>query len=731
MADNNIKINRVNGVPIEDTELKNNVEIMNNELTAQIDQKASDIDLSIERNRIDNLVKIVESENGEVEIIIDPTTDNNVEIQDTFGKKIDDLKNEINVERNRINSISSLSEGSTTGDAELIDIRTGADGTTYSNAGTAVREQVKDLSSQIKEKANKSEIGSPLVANTVSEMTDTSKVYVYTGNEGGYINGNWYSYNGLNWISGGVYNSQGIADKSITQEKLSFDALEGLKSNNLFNKNEIENGYYIDMYNGNKYTLENWSAIEDIKIDASELNLVGNYTDYQGAFKDANKTYISGFDNNINPIPIPSNAVYLSISLANARVEDFMLSYGTSKKEYEEYGVFLDVNMIKDKSIPIEKLDIDLGNRIKLTVKQDGTGDFITINRAIESIIDSNEDNIYDAYIYEGEYDIFDNLTDAQSTKGITLPNFVNLIGAGRKEYTILKGYNTTDATQEQVELRSTLNIDYTNTLKNLTVKAKNCRYAVHADNSNTFEDYEWNIENCDFIHEGNDSKFTWQNIIAWGSGSASGCKEHFKNCRFKGNAGYTNHNNPNFVKDTYQEFENCTFEGQLGGMCVQFISMDSNVKNKVVMKGCRFNGNITLQNNGVNHYEFEITGYSNSPAIINTTEDVTPFFSDEINVSVANKSITKGQCVKGYYNQCEPLTNGGKENFFIGICLKDCVAGESCYAKYKGYIDLTGILDGLSVGDYIGIVNGVLSKVDGYTGAIGIIVNGNVMRFY
>lgn len=155
MADNNMKINRVNGIPFEDTELKNNVNIMNNELTAQIDQKASDIDLSIERNRIDNLVTFVESENGEVEIIIDPTTDNNVEIKDTFGKEIDDLKNEINVERNRINSISSLSEGSTTGDAELIDIRTGADGIVYNNAGSAVRSQIITLNSQINEITNK------------------------------------------------------------------------------------------------------------------------------------------------------------------------------------------------------------------------------------------------------------------------------------------------------------------------------------------------------------------------------------------------------------------------------------------------------------------------------------------------------------------------------------------------------------------------------------------------
>lgn len=60
-------------------------------------------------------------------------------------------------------------------------------------------------------------VGSPMVAETVSAMTDYSKIYVYVGSETGYTNGNWYYWNGSAWTSGGVYNSSAVeTDTSLS-----------------------------------------------------------------------------------------------------------------------------------------------------------------------------------------------------------------------------------------------------------------------------------------------------------------------------------------------------------------------------------------------------------------------------------------------------------------------------------------------------------------------------------
>ena len=54
--------------------------------------------------------------------------------------------------------------------------------------------------------------GSPLIASNVTEMTDTTKIYVNT------TDGKWYYYNDNDWVIGGTY--QGTMLDTVNQNKL-------------------------------------------------------------------------------------------------------------------------------------------------------------------------------------------------------------------------------------------------------------------------------------------------------------------------------------------------------------------------------------------------------------------------------------------------------------------------------------------------------------------------------
>ncbi len=132
------------------------------ELTTQMQVKAGILNLELiifkESTRLSTVP-------FEVKIIQSATCYEEVQSSDEFGAlnnaldrvtqytaKIDSKANESDlvIERKRIDSLVSLPEGSTTGDAELVDIRIGADSVHYSNAGESVRGQFKRNNENLK-----------------------------------------------------------------------------------------------------------------------------------------------------------------------------------------------------------------------------------------------------------------------------------------------------------------------------------------------------------------------------------------------------------------------------------------------------------------------------------------------------------------------------------------------------------------------------------------------------
>jgi predicted esterase len=64
----------------------------------------------------------------------------NAELQSQLAQKA--KQSDLDLQKSRIDNLATLTNGSTTGDAELIDGRLGADGITYSNVGGAIRGQL-------------------------------------------------------------------------------------------------------------------------------------------------------------------------------------------------------------------------------------------------------------------------------------------------------------------------------------------------------------------------------------------------------------------------------------------------------------------------------------------------------------------------------------------------------------------------------------------------------------
>lgn len=227
-------------------------------------------------------------------------------------------------------------------------------------------ESLKDYNTTQDSKIRSLASGSPLVASSVSEMTDTTKVYVNT------TDGHWYYYNGIEWVDGGVYQSTQIEDKSIDLKMLSEEVVKNQNSYNKLNpltcvdnsSPKSTSGEILDneTYWRTDYILlspnTNYETLycKDLKDRIGSLELPNRCYYY-----DENKTYI-----NSTPTSLPKNEsdnyvyVILSFNKTNVPFEDRFKVMLYNSTLYPVRPPFEQYNRINNDNFNLNINDYDL-----------------------------------------------------------------------------------------------------------------------------------------------------------------------------------------------------------------------------------------------------------------------------------------------------------------------------------------------------------------------------------
>lgn len=284
-------------------------------------------------------------------------------------------------------------------------------------------------------------------------------------------------------------------------------------------------------------------------------------------------------------------------------------------------------------------------NHKALIVDKNGLGDFTSVVDAVKSINDSSETNVYDIYINEGEYNIIEeyfgeeDYTDAND-KGLSLPDYVNLIGLGDRDKVILKGEMPDSIKYRTSQAFSTLNVKYNNNIYNMTITAYNCRYPMHDQTSNSSENCVRYIKNCIFIHKGyngtpytgvvdeehNTTEYRWGSPHAYGQGTNNGSYCEFEYSMFdaQGNTGsaFLTHDNKDAVKGTEIKISHCQFNNKGTSDLINISALGAKICN-ISFVGNKFGGNKTIKcvcpttYNPQENFNYILYGNGNSDVIV------------------------------------------------------------------------------------------------------------------
>ena len=259
---------------------------------------------------------------------------NNLDVQEEINNKLDEMATDgslTNLIKNYIDPIYQA----------------------YKEEINEIVDNQNDTISIINNKVNSATSGSPLVASDISEMTDTTKIYVNT------TNGHWYWYDGTAWQDGGVYQATGISDESIYPKKIIKNKVTDFVVGNYTSSGTINT------------TNTNWRSSPLIEVSAGDLIQITQ----------AFYTWLIIFDSSMNVLgtkykdspagyqayKLPENSAYIGFSIFINNIDTCKIYINDNEYPiYKKYEFdWLDYN---DNSILPEKLmqnkitDFKMGN---------------------------------------------------------------------------------------------------------------------------------------------------------------------------------------------------------------------------------------------------------------------------------------------------------------------------------------------------------------------------------
>lgn len=359
-----------------------------------------------------------------------------------------------------------------------------------------------------------------------------------------------------------------------------------------------------------------------------------------------------GYDNEQRENPIvlldwAGKAEYVDEEVVIPSGVNYIQGWNDMRENENPVLIFKNEQNTFDKDIQNRVLELEKKNpnRKSLIVRKDGLGDFTSVVDAVKSINDSSETNIYDIYIYEGEYDIVKeyfgekDYTDTND-KGLILPDYVNLIGLGDRDKVILKGEMPDSIKYRTSQSFSTLNTRYNNNICNLTITAYNCRYPMHDQTTSLSKDCVRYVKNCVFIHKGyngtsysgavdkehNTTEYRWGSAHAYGQGTNNGsyCEFEYSVFDAQGNTGsaYLTHDDKDAVKGTEIKISHCQFYNK-GTTCLISITALGGKMCNISFVGNKFGGNkiirctSSIESNPQENYNYILYGNGNSDVTV------------------------------------------------------------------------------------------------------------------